>query len=64
LYNPYKNRDLVVGEFVVKDTYDNPVFFSGDVQTLVIQKFTQILNNADLSNKKNNNAVIKFIDGI
>ncbi len=29
-----------------------------------MQKFTQILNNADLSNKKSNNAVVKFIDGI
>lgn len=64
LYNPYKNRDLVVGEFVIKDGYGNPVLFSGDVQKAVTDKFTQILNNADLSNKKNNNAVIKFIDGI
>lgn len=64
LYNPYKNRDLVVGEFTVKDTYGNPVLFSGDVQTMVMEKFTQILNGADLSNKKSNNAVVKFIDGI
>lgn len=61
LYNPYKNRDLVVGSFVVKDRYNNPVLFSGDVQTAVIEKFTQILNNANLANKKNNNAVVKFI---
>jgi len=64
LYNPYKNRDLVVGSFTIKDWYGNPVLFSGDVQKLVIEKFTQILTNADLSNKKNNNAVIKFINGI
>jgi len=64
LYNPYKNRDLVVGEFVVQDSYGNPVFFSGDVQTIVVQKFTEILNRADLSNKMSNNAVVKFIDGI
>lgn len=64
LYNPYKNRDLVVGSFVVKDWYGNPVLFSGDVQKLVTEKFTQILNDANLSNKKNNNAVVKFIDGI
>lgn len=64
LYNPYKNRDLVVGEFVVKDRYGNPVLFSGDVQTAVVSKFSQILTAADLSNKKSNNAVVKFIDGI
>jgi len=64
LYNPYKNRDLVVGEFTVKDRSGNPVLFSGDVQKIVTDKFTQILNNADLSNKKSNNAVIKFIAGI
>ena len=64
LYNPYKNRDLVVGSFSVKDRYNNPVLFSGDVQKAVTDKFTQILNNADLSNKKNNNAVVKFIGGI
>jgi len=64
LYNPYKNRDLVVGSFSVKDRYDNPVLFSGDVQKIITEKFAQILNSADLSNKKNNNAVVKFIDGI
>lgn len=64
MYNPYRNRDLVVGEFVVKDSYGNPVLFSGDVQTAVLQKFTDILNRADFSNKKSNNAAIKFIDGI
>ena len=64
LYNPYKNRDLVVGEFVVTDQYDNPVLFSGDVQTATIQKFTDILKRADFSNKKSNNSAIKFIDGI
>ena len=64
LYNPYKNRDLVVGEFIVKDRYANPVMFSGDVQKIVLEKFTQILNSADLTNKTSNNAVIKFIDGI
>lgn len=64
LYNPYKNRDLVVGEFVVTDRYGNPVLFSGDVQKVVTEKFAQILNNADLTNKKSNNAVVKFIDGI
>jgi len=64
LYNPYKNRDLVVGGFVIKDVHDNPVLFSGDVYTAVMQKFTQILSNAKLSDKKTNNAVVKFIDGI
>jgi penicillin-binding protein 1A len=64
LYNPYKNRDLVVGSFSVKDRYDNPVLFSGDVQKVVTEKFAQILNDADLSTKKNNNAVVKFIGGI
>jgi hypothetical protein len=64
MYNPYRNRDLVVGEFVVKDKYGNPVLFSGDVQKAVTEKFTTILNNADLSNKKSNNAVVKFVDGI
>ncbi len=64
LYNPYKNRDLVVGSFAVKDRYGNPVLFSWDVQKVVTDKFTQILTNADLSNKKSNNAVVKFIAGI
>lgn len=64
LYNPYKNRDLVVGSFKVTDANDNPVLFSWDVKIAVMQKFTQILTNADFSDKKNNNAVVKFIDGI
>ena len=53
-----------MGEFIVKDRYANPVMFSGDVQKIVLEKFTQILNSADLTNKTSNNAVIKFIDGI
>jgi len=64
MYNPYKNRDLVVGEFTIKDRSGNPVMFSGDAQKVVTEKFTQILQNADLSNKKSNNAVVKFIGGI
>lgn len=64
LYNPYKNRELVVGSFTVKDRYSNPVLFSGDVQKIVTDKFSQILNAADLSNKKSSNAVVKFINGI
>jgi len=48
----------------VKDRSGNPVLFSGDVQKVITDKFTQILNNADLSNKKSNNAVVKFIGGI
>ena len=64
LYNPYKNRDLVVGSFTIKDRYGNPVLFSGDVQKAVSDKFSQLLQDANLSNKKSNNAVVKFIAGI
>lgn len=64
LYNPYKNRAGVVGEFVIQDKYGNPVLFSGEVQTSVMTKFTELLRQANLSNKKSNNAVVKFIDGM
>ena len=64
LYNPYRNRSLVIGSFTVKDRSDNPVLFSGDVETAVMERFTQILNNASFADKKSNNAVVKFIDGI
>lgn len=53
-----------MGVFTVKDNYGNPVLFSGDVENAVVTKFTQILDNADFSNKKSNNAVVKFIGGI
>ena len=64
LYDPYRNRGLVMGEFTIKDSYGNPVLFSGDVKQQVISKFKTVLTASDLSRKKQNNDVVKFIDGI
>ena len=64
LYNPYKSRGLVVGEFGIKDTYGNKAQVDSGIQQLINAKFATIVTNADFSNKKQNNAVIKYLKGI
>ncbi|PJA48428.1 MAG: hypothetical protein CO170_02740 [candidate division SR1 bacterium CG_4_9_14_3_um_filter_40_9] len=64
LYDPYKNPELLMGEFAITDVYGNPVAFSGDVRTSIINKMTSVLQAADLSDKKSDNSFIKFLNGI
>lgn len=64
LYDPYKNRGLTMGEFTIKDSYGNKAKVSEDIQKVINQKFATILNEANLSNKNQDNAVIKFLKGI
>ncbi|MCX6823160.1 MAG: transglycosylase domain-containing protein [candidate division SR1 bacterium] len=64
LYNPYKNRGLVVGEFDIKDAYGNKAQVDSGITQQINAKFTQIVTNADFSNKKKDNAVIKYLKGI
>ena len=64
LYNPYKNPSGLMGEFIIKDAYGNPVSFSGDVQQAIINKIQTVLNATDLSDKKKNDSFINFLKGI
>ncbi len=85
LYDPYKNRELLMWDIAVVDWYGNSVsleqsFVSqtasawtwssswvsiappSNLKDQILLKFQQWLTNADLSNKKNANAFIKFIE--
>ena len=64
LYDPYKNKWLVMGEYSIKDSYGNKVQVGDDIKAIINTKFADILNQANLSDKKQNNAVIKFVKGI
>ena len=64
LYDPYKNRDLVMWNFVIKDAYGNIAKVDTGIQQQINQKFAKIITDADFSNKKSNNAVVKFMKGI
>ncbi|MBU1758045.1 hypothetical protein KKG31_02550, partial [Patescibacteria group bacterium] len=64
MYNPYKNPGLVMGEFTIRDSYDNPVVFSGDVRDAIVSKISSVLDSSDISDKKNDNSFIKFLKGI
>lgn len=53
-----------MGEFTIMDAYNNPVAFTGDARTAIVAKISQVLNDADISNKQSDNAFIKFLKGI
>lgn len=85
LYDPYKNRELLMWKIDVVDWYGNQVsleqsFVSppattwtwntswaavtppSNLKDQILIKFQQWLTNADLSNKKNANTFLKFIE--
>ncbi len=64
LYNPYKNRGWVMGEFSIKDSYGNKAQVDSGIMQLINAKFATIVTNADFSNKKKDNAVIKYLKWI
>ena len=64
LYDPYKNRALVMGEFTIKDSYGNKAKVSPDIQAIINQKFATIINESDFHSKTQDNAVIKYLKGI
>lgn len=64
LYNPYKNKWLVMWEFSIKDAYGNKAQVDSWIQQAIITKFTDIINKADFGNKKKDNAVIKYLKWI
>lgn len=64
LYDPYKNSAPLMGEFVVKDAYGNPVALSGDILQAIRVKIQTVLDGTDLSDKKTNNSFINFLKGI
>ncbi|MFZ2151317.1 MAG: transglycosylase domain-containing protein [Candidatus Absconditicoccaceae bacterium] len=87
LYDPYKNRELLMGKIDVVDGYGNQISLdqsfvstpttlgtgstggatampSNNLKDQILIKFQQGLTSADLSNKKNANSFIKFIEGL
>ncbi|MEI7563404.1 MAG: hypothetical protein WCJ39_07335 [bacterium] len=53
-----------MGEYSIKDSYGNKVQVGDDIKALITTKFASILSQADLSSKKQDNAVVKFVKGI
>ncbi len=64
LYNPYKNRKLVMGDFTIKGPYDYAAKVDTGIQKQINDTFASIIQGADFSNKKSNNDVIKFLKWI
>lgn len=64
LYNPYKNRWLVVWEFSIKDNYGNKAQVDTGIQAQINSRFADIVMKADFGNKTKDNAVIKYMKGI
>lgn len=64
LYDPYKNPAELMGEFIIHDAYGNPTAFTGEVADGVVNKINEVLADADLSDKKKDNAFIKFLKWI
>jgi hypothetical protein len=53
-----------MGEYSIKDSYGNKVQVGEDIKPLINTKFADILAKANLANKKQDNAVVKFVKGI
>ena len=53
-----------MGYFDIKDNYGNKAEVDSGIQQQINAKFANIVTNADFSNKKQNNAVIKYLKGI
>jgi membrane peptidoglycan carboxypeptidase len=58
VYNPYKNRKAVVGEFVVTDGNGVKIPFTGDIAQKVIDTVTTNLNAVNLDSKNKNNELM------
>ena len=50
-----------MGEFSIKDSYGNKAQVDSGIMQLINAKFATIVTNADFSNKKKDNAVIKYL---
>ncbi|MFA5747945.1 MAG: transglycosylase domain-containing protein [Candidatus Absconditabacterales bacterium] len=61
LYDPYKKRSLVMGKFTITDSFGKKIEFTGGLKQTIIQNFSQIILNTDLSSKNNENAFAKYI---
>jgi len=64
LYDPYRNRKLVMWEFKIKASDWRIVPFTWTIAQDIINKFKPILAQADLSNKKSENSSLRFLKGI
>ncbi len=64
LYDPYKNRKLVMGDFTLKGPSDYSAKVDTGIQKQINDKFASIINSSDFSNKKSNNDVVKFLKWI
>lgn len=62
LFNPYRNKALLMGEVIVKDTDGNKVIlWTGDVKDTINEKIEDIVDKAEIAHKTDNNELIKFV---
>jgi penicillin-binding protein 1A len=61
LYEPYKGKKLLMGEFVVTDSRDNVVVPTTGLQELIITQASQAILDANVKGKNEGNEFIKFV---
>lgn len=64
LYNPYKNRNRVIGGFEVLNSYWKTTEFTGAIKQLVLDKFISVVNSSNLANKNKESWFTKYLDWI
>lgn len=60
IYNPYSPKKLM-GYFQVSDDKGEPIPFEGNVRSAVISEYIKNVEKAKVSDKKSNNAFVKFM---
>ncbi|MBP7061677.1 hypothetical protein KA037_06815 [Patescibacteria group bacterium] len=61
MYEPYKNKKLLMGEFVVKDNRDNVVVPTTGLQEIIFAQASQAILDANVKGKNEGNEFIKFV---
>lgn len=62
-YDPYKST-LLMGSFSIKDVMGKEQPFEWNLKAMVLSKYRENLNQANFSNKKTTEALIKFLVGL
>lgn len=63
-YDPYTNRDALMGKLVVTDTDDTPVELDEGLKNALYDKIQQSIDNADFSFKRDDSAILQYFKGL
>lgn len=63
-YDPFSNRGLLMGEITVRDKQGESVEITEDIRTKIISKAETNINNSKLESKKDDQAMLEFLNSV